>query len=75
MSMLPPFDIFRHEENGTVLWIATSGTLEEANQFVAKAMLSHRAEYAIVSLRTGRQHIIEPDGKLPANESGFAARS
>jgi hypothetical protein len=73
--MVPPFDIFRHEENGSVLWIATSGTLDEAKQIVVKAMLSHPAPYAIVSLRTGRQRIIGPDGEQSANEAGFAARS
>jgi hypothetical protein len=59
--MVPPFDIFRHEEDGQVLWIAMSGSMEEAERIVAKAMQSTLAPYAIVSLSTGRQRVIEPN--------------
>jgi hypothetical protein len=61
--MVPPFDIFRHDEGGQVLWIAVCGTMEEAEAIVAKAMQSTPASYAIVSLRTGRQRLIEPEQK------------
>lgn len=60
-AMVPPFDILRHEDGGTVLWVAVSNSMEEAEQIVAKAMLSEPAPYAIVSLKTGRQRVIEPD--------------
>jgi hypothetical protein len=58
--IVPPFDIFPQEDDGSVLWIAASGSMEEAEQIVAKAMRSNPVPHAIVSLRTGRQRLFEP---------------
>lgn len=61
--MRPPFDIFKHEDDGKVLRIGIALSLEEAERKVAEAMISDPAKYAIVSLRTGKQRIIPPTTK------------
>ena len=58
--MRPPFDIFKHEDSGEVIWVCIATTIEEAERKVAEAMISNPASYAIVSLRTGKQKIIPP---------------
>ena len=58
--MRPPFDIFRQENGGEVIWICIATTMEQAERKVAEAMISNPASYAIVSLRTGKQRIIPP---------------
>ena len=58
--MRPPFDIFKKEDDGKVVWIDFTTTIQEAERKVAEAMISNPGSYAIVSLRTGRQRVIPP---------------
>ena len=46
-GMIPPFDIFRQEEGGSVLWIAASGSMGDAAQIVAKALRSNPVPHAM----------------------------
>ena len=59
-TMVPPFDIFRLEENGKVLWIGTSSSVEEAERRIAIAISLLPTSYSIVSLKTGNQRVISP---------------
>jgi len=56
----PPFDIFRQEQDGKVLWLGTADSLAEAQQKVAEAMKTESSEYLIVSLKTGNRQKISP---------------
>lgn len=61
--MIPPFDIFRKEKDGAVLWIGTASTMEDAERKVATAISLVPASYLIISLKTGNERVIEPDQK------------
>jgi hypothetical protein len=58
--MLPPFDIFRQERGGTVLWLGIANSMEEANEKVAEQLAQIPSSYLIVSLRSGRRHVVSP---------------
>ncbi|MGH9741976.1 MAG: hypothetical protein ACRD51_06445 [Candidatus Acidiferrum sp.] len=58
--MVPPFDIFRQEEGGSVIWIGVAMSLEEARQKIAEAMAKAPASYLIASLKTGKRQVIRP---------------
>ena len=59
--MVPPFDIFRQEEDGKILWIGAAATLEDAERVVGHEMLSKQSAYLIVSMKTGTKRLIEPE--------------
>lgn len=58
--MIAPFDIFRQEQDGQVLWIGIGASLDEAEKKVAEAMTKQPASYLIVSVRTGNRKTISP---------------
>jgi len=61
VSLIAPFDIFRvNAEDGALLWCATADTLESAKQRVQDLSATHRGQFVIVSLKTGRRLTIDP---------------
>jgi hypothetical protein len=58
--MHPPFDLFRQESAGSVLWLGVAASMDEANQKIAAHLTQIPANYLIVSLRTGTQQLISP---------------
>lgn len=64
--MLPPFDIFRQEQDGKVLWLGTASSLAEAEERVAEAMNQERSDHLIVSLKTGKRQTVSPNLNRPS---------
>jgi hypothetical protein len=60
--LIPPFDIFKSEMNGTVLWKGSAETLEVARLSVKVLMVSSPGSYIIHSQKTGHKLLVNPDG-------------
>jgi hypothetical protein len=58
--MLPPFDIFRIEASGEVLWIQSAADLKSARLAVKELMASSPARYVIHSHSTNNDLVIRP---------------
>ena len=58
--MLPPFDIFRIEDNGEVLWIRSADDLKTARLAVEKLMAASPHKYIIHSHNTNNDLVIKP---------------
>jgi hypothetical protein len=54
----PPFDIFRTEEEGNLLWRGTAASFDEAKALVHEWAKSTPGEYVIVSLATGSRIVL-----------------
>ena len=63
--MLPPFDIFRVEADGEVLWVKSVADLKSARLVVKELMASSPGEYVIHSHSTHNELIVKP---LPAKK-------
>jgi hypothetical protein len=61
--MLPPFDIFRREASGDVLWIKSAEDLKSASAAVRELMASAPHEYIIHSHRTNNDLVVKPRSK------------
>jgi hypothetical protein len=55
-----PFDIFKKEKDGTMVWIAAVGQLHTAAALVAELSEKYPGEYRVFDKRTGET--------LPSNE-------
>jgi len=53
--MIPPFDIFKAETDGSVLWIEAAIDLERAKSCVAVLAKSLPCGYIILSQKTGHK--------------------
>jgi sarcosine oxidase gamma subunit len=60
--MVPSFDIFRTEAEGSVLWCGSATTMEEAEARVREFAATSPGEYLILSHRTGNKLTIKADG-------------
>jgi hypothetical protein len=60
--MIPPFDIFQIEKNGTVVWRGTAETFESAQLRVKVLAAITPADYVISSQRTGKKTVISQQG-------------
>jgi hypothetical protein len=60
--MVPPFDIFRVESDGHLVWRDTAETLDLARLRIKILMLAQPADYVIYSQRTGHKTVIRADG-------------
>lgn len=52
--MLPPFDIFRIDADGAVVWRTVVQSLEAAKRYLKDLQPPDSQEFLIVSLKTGR---------------------
>jgi len=70
--MIAPFDIFRVDStDGALIWCATAESLDAAKERVATLGKMHRAQFVIVSIKTGRRLTIDltsPDAPAPGEE-------
>ena len=48
-----PFDIFKKEKDGTMIWIAAVGQLHTAAALVAELSENYAGEYRVFDKRTG----------------------
>ena len=48
-----PFDLFKKEKEGTMVWIAAVGQLHTAAALVAELSEKHPGEYRVFDKRTG----------------------
>src|SRR5689334_13223028 len=58
--MLPPFDIFRIEDNGEVVWIRSADDLKTARVAVEKLMAASPHKHIIHSDKTNNDLVIKP---------------
>jgi hypothetical protein len=63
--MIPPFDLFRVETDGSVKWLGVCADLEAAKVRVRNLSMRFPAEYFIFSQATERRLFITPDGRYP----------
>jgi hypothetical protein len=66
--MLPAYDIFRLEKDGSVTWQDAKTTLEKAKALIEVLAMSAPAQYIIVNYETGRRIVITP-GTKPTNRA------
>jgi hypothetical protein len=59
-AMLPPFDIFRVEAHGEVLWVKSVGDFKSARLALNELMASSPGEYLIHSHSTNNDLIVKP---------------
>lgn len=59
--MTEPFDIFQTENDGSVRWIGTAATLEDAKTHVQKLSLHAYGEYLVLDHRSGSKVVIRVD--------------
>ena len=64
--MTTPFDIFENEENGTVLWVGSAATIEEAKARIHQVAPHSSAEYLVLDQKTGNKVVIKFDGMIGA---------
>jgi len=55
-----PFDIFKKEKDGTLVWIAAVGQLHTAAAMVAELSEKYPGEYRVFDKRTGEMISNEP---------------
>jgi hypothetical protein len=67
--MMPQFDVFQTETDGSLLWLATAATLDDAKARVHKAAASSPGEYVILNLQTGLRLTINNDGASRGNQN------
>jgi hypothetical protein len=53
--MVPPFDIFKRQGGGSVLWLGVATVLEAAKLWIKELTESAPGEYFIFSLATGHR--------------------
>lgn len=57
-----PFDIFRTETKGGVLWIGSAATVEEAKARVLELATRSPGDYFLLDQKTGKRLVIQLDG-------------
>jgi len=53
--MIAPFDIFRSEAGGTVIWHGTADSSDEAKAIIGQLAVDSPGEYVILSRVTGNK--------------------
>jgi hypothetical protein len=61
--MIPPFDLFRTEADGSVKWLGVSADLDAAKARVLELSAASPGEYFGFSQTTGNKLFIQPDGQ------------
>ena len=61
--MVPPFDIFKVLENGSLRWLEPAATLKLAEARIAELARSAPGTYVIFSHATGHRVSIQSDGR------------
>ncbi len=66
--MLPPFDIFRVETDGHLVWKDTAETFDYARLLIKILMASQSADYVIYSQATEQKTVVKADGSIDGPE-------
>jgi hypothetical protein len=61
-SRSAPFDIFRAESNGSVLWIGSAANAAEAKARVQELGMRSPGDYLLLNQKTGNKLVIRQDG-------------
>jgi hypothetical protein len=56
--MVPPFDIFRLDKDGSLQWLQTADSLQAAKLRIEVLALSAPGQYVIFSQKTGNKTVI-----------------
>ena len=67
--MIPPFDLFRIEADGSVKWLGSCADVDAAIVLVRDMAKKVPAEYFIYSQTTERRLFITPDGHVSERAS------
>jgi hypothetical protein len=59
--MVAPFDVFKHEPDGSLCWCGAFQDFEAAKTKVRELLVSSPGEYFIFSQSTGNKLYIKPD--------------
>ncbi len=62
--MIPPFDIFRVEIDGHLVWKGTAESLDLARLRIKILMDSEPGDYLIHSQQTGHKIVVKADGSI-----------
>jgi hypothetical protein len=62
--MLPPFDIFRVETDGRLVWKDTAQTFDLARLRIKILMISQPGDFVVYSQETGHKTIVKADGSI-----------
>ena len=62
--MLPPFDIFRVETDGHLVWKDTAETLDLARLRIKILMVLSPGDFVIYSQETGHKTVLKSDGSI-----------
>jgi hypothetical protein len=54
-----PFDIFENEKSGTVLWVGSAVTIEDARSRIQKIAQRSPCEYVVLNQKTGNKVVIK----------------
>ena len=57
--MTAPFDIFEKEKSGTVLWLGSAISIEDAEVRIQRYAASGSGEYLVLNQLTGNKHIVK----------------
>ena len=68
--MVPPFDIFRVEKDGSLIWCEAAATLEIAKARVEGMAAARPSQYVIYSQKTGHRLVIKGNGAPPEPSHG-----
>ena len=63
-TMIPPFDIFRVESDGHLVWKDTAITLALARLRIKILMVAGPGDYVIYSQETEHKTVIKADGSI-----------
>jgi hypothetical protein len=64
-SVISPFDVFRVDEQGVLLWCGDAETFESAKKKARLLAQSDRCEHVIFDQATGDRITVKPDAPLP----------
>lgn len=70
-----PFDIFRCEALGSVMWLCTADDLDAARAKVAELMRNSPGEFLIANVATGKTFRIRPGDTLAQSQEPEAQSS
>jgi len=59
--MVAPFDVFKHEPDGSLRWCGAFPDLEAAKDKVRELLVSSPGKYLILSQTTGEKLYIKPE--------------
>jgi hypothetical protein len=59
--MLPPFDLFKQEPNGTLRWLGAMPDVETGKAKAQELMRSTPGEYFVFSQTTGNKFHVDPE--------------